>query len=79
MSCATQPSHPGLYGRGRCGYGISMPGASSSVLLIADPGVPAGVAERLSDSLPNALMMDDDAVEAAAYGPRQRQRFDRAN
>jgi hypothetical protein len=56
-----------------------MPGASSSVLLIADPGVPAGVAERLSDSLPNALMMDDDAVEAAAYGPRQRQRFDRAN
>jgi hypothetical protein len=32
-----------------------MPGDSSSVLLIADPGVPAVIAERLSDSLQNAL------------------------
>lgn len=32
-----------------------MPGAPSSVLLIADPGAPAAIAERLSDSLPNAL------------------------
>jgi len=29
--------------------------APSSILLIADPGVPAVIAERLSDSLPNAL------------------------
>ncbi|CAM3290309.1 hypothetical protein BST27_23655 [Mycobacterium intermedium] len=32
-----------------------MPGTPSSILLIADPGVPAVIAERLSDSLPNAL------------------------
>jgi hypothetical protein len=32
-----------------------MPGNSSSILLIADPGAPAMIAERLSDSLPNAL------------------------
>ena len=32
-----------------------MPGAPSSILLIADPGLPAVIAERLSDSLPNAL------------------------
>ena len=32
-----------------------MPGVPSSVLLIADPGAPAAIAERLSDSLPNAL------------------------
>ena len=32
-----------------------MPGAASSILLIADPGVPAAIAERLSDSLPSAL------------------------
>src|ERR1700761_1962518 len=31
-----------------------MPG-NSSILLIADPGAPAVIAERLSDSLPNAL------------------------
>jgi hypothetical protein len=30
-------------------------GAPSSILLIADPGVPAVIAERLSDSLPGAL------------------------
>jgi hypothetical protein len=30
-------------------------GTPSSILLIADPGVPAGIADRLSDSLPNAL------------------------
>ena len=33
-----------------------MPGAPSSILLVADPGVPAAIAERLSDSLPSALM-----------------------
>ena len=32
-----------------------MPAAPSSILLIADPGAPAAIAERLSDSLPNAL------------------------
>ena|SRR5215217_571324 len=32
-----------------------MPGNSSSILLIADPGAPAAIAERLSDSLPTAL------------------------
>jgi hypothetical protein len=32
-----------------------MPRDSSSILLIADPGAPAMIAERLSDSLPNAL------------------------
>lgn len=32
-----------------------MSGAPSSILLIADPGLPAEVAERLSDSLPKAL------------------------
>jgi hypothetical protein len=32
-----------------------MPGEPSSILLIADPGAPAVIAERLSDSLPKAL------------------------
>jgi len=32
-----------------------MSGVPSSVLLIADPGAPAAIAERLSNSLPNAL------------------------
>jgi hypothetical protein len=32
-----------------------MTGPASSILLVADPGVPAAIAERLSDSLPNAL------------------------
>ena len=32
-----------------------VPGAPSSILLIADPGVPAVIAERLSDSLADAL------------------------
>jgi hypothetical protein len=32
-----------------------MPGAPSSILLVADPGVPEAIAERLSDSLPSAL------------------------
>lgn len=32
-----------------------MPGNSSSILLVADPGVPAMIAERLSDSLSDAL------------------------
>ena len=40
-------------------WGTGMPdpmtGAASSILLIADPGAPAAIAERLSDSLPNAL------------------------
>lgn len=40
-------------------WGTGMPGPMSgdpsSVLLIADPGAPAAIAERLSDSLPNAL------------------------
>jgi hypothetical protein len=33
-----------------------MPSAPSSILLVADPGVPAAIAERLSDSLQSALM-----------------------
>ena len=33
----------------------AVPGTPSSILLIADPGVPAVIAERLSVSLPNAL------------------------
>src|SRR5690349_10460427 len=32
-----------------------MPAGPSSILLIADPGAPAVIAERLSDSLPNGL------------------------
>lgn len=32
-----------------------MPNEPSSILLVADPGAPAAIAERLSDSLPNAL------------------------
>jgi hypothetical protein len=32
-----------------------MSGESSSILLVADPGAPAAIAERLSDSLPDAL------------------------
>jgi hypothetical protein len=32
-----------------------MTGAASSILLVADPGLPAVIAERLSDSLPNVL------------------------
>jgi hypothetical protein len=32
-----------------------MPAEPSSILLIADPGAPAAIAERLSDSLPDAL------------------------
>jgi hypothetical protein len=32
-----------------------MPAQPSSILLIADPGAPAEIAKRLSDSLPNAL------------------------
>ena len=46
-----------------CGYAIPMPGEPSSILLIADPGAPAVIAERLSDSLPDALIEwapDDD-------------------
>src|SRR3954447_21601059 len=31
------------------------PAEPSSILLIADPGAPAAIAERLSDSLPDAL------------------------
>src|SRR4051794_10580767 len=34
---------------------IAMPAEPSSILLIADPGAPAVIAERLSDSLPSAL------------------------
>ena len=40
-----------------------MPVSPSSILLIADPGAPAAIAERLADSLPNAL-----ADRAAAEG-----------
>jgi hypothetical protein len=32
-----------------------MPAEPSSILLVADPGAPAAIAERLSDSLPDAL------------------------
>ncbi|KUH64986.1 hypothetical protein AU184_02540 [Mycolicibacterium novocastrense] len=42
-----------------------MPENPSSILLIADPGAPAAIAERLSDSLRDAL-----AVESAEDGPR---------
>ncbi|WP_156686739.1 hypothetical protein [Mycobacterium sp. Marseille-P9652] len=38
-----------------------MPSAPSSILLIADPGAPAAIAERLSDSLPSALLNGDAA------------------
>lgn len=38
-----------------------MPGKRSSILLIADPGAPAAIAEHMSDSLPNALT--DQAVD----------------
>jgi hypothetical protein len=40
-----------------------MTGAPSSILLVADSGVPVAIAERLSDSLPRAL-----AEGAAANG-----------
>jgi hypothetical protein len=40
-----------------------MTGAPSSILLVADPGVPVAIAERLSDSLPSVL-----AEGAAANG-----------
>jgi hypothetical protein len=43
-----------------------MTGDPSSILLIADPGVPAVIAERLSESLPSALT--DRADGAAADG-----------
>lgn len=39
-----------------------MPGGNSSILLVADPGAPAEMAERLSDSLPETLT-DLDAAE----------------
>jgi hypothetical protein len=45
-------------GVSRCGGRVCrgpVPGTPSSILLIADPGVPAMIAERLSDSLPNEL------------------------
>ena len=32
-----------------------MTGAPASILLVADPGVPVAIAERLSDSLPSVL------------------------
>lgn len=37
------------------GYATDMPGEHSSILLIADPGAPAEIAARLSDSLPHVL------------------------
>jgi hypothetical protein len=40
-----------------------MTGAPSSTLLVADPGVPVAIAERLSDSLPRV-----QAEGAAANG-----------
>ena len=46
---------PATFGRWECGYAFPMPSQRSSILLIADPGAPAVIAERLSDSLPNAL------------------------
>ena len=56
MSCRTPYGH-----QGRLAVWVRvcrgpMPGAPSSILLVADPGVPAAIAERLSDSLPSALM-----------------------
>ena len=54
MSCGTQDGHQGrlAVGYGYAGDSVRRP---SSILLIADPGVPAVIAERLSDSLPSAL------------------------
>jgi hypothetical protein len=40
---------------GYAGMPGPMTGPASSILLVADPGVPAAIAERLSDSLPSAL------------------------
>jgi hypothetical protein len=37
------------------GSGPDMAGEPSSIVLLADPGAPAGIAERLSDTLPRAL------------------------
>ncbi|MDT5400965.1 MAG: hypothetical protein QOK33_4196, partial [Mycobacterium sp.] len=53
-----RPARGGLAAFGGVGYGYAayeMADTPSSILLIADPGVPAVIAERLSDSLPNAL------------------------
>jgi hypothetical protein len=55
MSCTTQDGHQGrLPVRGTVCPG-AVPVTPSSILLIADPGVPTVIAERLSDSLPIAL------------------------
>jgi hypothetical protein len=55
MSCGTQDGHQG----GLTGWGTGMPGTSvrRPVVNLAnrDPGVPAVIAERLSDSLPSVL------------------------
>jgi hypothetical protein len=55
MSCRAQDGHQGRFAVRGTGMPGPVPGAPSSILLIADPGVPAVIAERLSDSLPNAL------------------------
>jgi hypothetical protein len=47
--------HQGRFAVWGTGMPDPMTGAPSSILLIADPGVPVVIAERLSDSLPNAL------------------------
>ena len=47
---------PGTFGGlGYAGMPGPMTAPASSILLVADPGVPAAIAERLSDSLPSAL------------------------
>ncbi len=40
---------------------LKMPSEPSSILLVADPGAPVGIAERLSDSLPTVLTKDASA------------------
>src|SRR3954447_4285026 len=48
-----------------------MPGEHSSILLVADPGAPAEIAERLSDSLPHVLT-DEPADDTWNVSVRRR-------
>jgi hypothetical protein len=50
-----QGDHQGRFPVWGTGMPDPMAGAPSSILLIADPGAPVVIAERLSDSLPSAL------------------------
>ena len=55
MSCRAQDGQQGRFAAWGTGMPDPMRGAPSSILLIADPGVPVAIAERLSNSLPSAL------------------------